>query len=170
MHVTVLCPGPSLVRSFTGFDGLTIGVNRAAIAYGCDWWAALDSPLILDPACTPAGSPSLFTSRETAARLARNLRHWAYGATVAEDVFPGESLPGNWTLFTAPAALILAAHLGATRIDVYGADWTDAADFDGVRPTSDRSPVRWAREIPIWAAVVEWLGVRGTRVETHGHF
>lgn len=164
MHVTVLCPGPSLVRTFAGFGGLTIGVNRAAIAYGCDWWAALDSPLIIDGE-QPSGSPRLFTSRETFDRLVRNRSPWAdrMGA-VADDLLPPE-----WRIFTAPAALALAAYLGATRIDVYGADWTDAADFDGVTPTSDRSTARWAREIPIWAAVVEWLGVRGTRVETHGH-
>jgi hypothetical protein len=65
------------------------------------------------------------------------------------------------TDYTAIASLHLAAQLGATSIDVYGADWSQGY-FDGHAPADvNHGPPRWAREREMWDRTCDWLSERG---------
>lgn len=73
----------------------------------------------------------------------------------------------DWRSFSATAALIVAAHLGAKVIDVYGADWTNQPDFDGKSinlAPHERAPERWKEERQIWDAVGGYLTSQGISV------
>ena len=64
---------------------------------------------------------------------------------------------------------VLAHYLGAKRVDVYGADWTDEPDFDGVSVTGNRRDAeRWRQERDIWHKLTAHLAERGTVVERIG--
>lgn len=171
MTTAILCPGPSLKNyAASDFCGRVVGVNRAALGFACDWWVCLDLPLLCETAAHVKGCPNLFTARDSYAALSRESSLWAGRfPLLAEDLFvflhPSESKI-CWTHYTATAALILAAHLGATSIKVYGADWTDAPDFDGIRVEgANRTAERWAREQEIWGKVTGWLVTRGIVVD-----
>lgn len=158
MYAAVLCPGPSLARTWPGdrpYD-LRIGVNRAAVAFQCDYAAVLDSPLLRAIGRAFRGDPRLLT---------RGAHRPKYSTRPGPDV---ESLPcpvRQWDLFTATAALVLAAQLGAELIDVYGADWTpNAPDFDGVNVAERRTAERFEKEREVWADVVAWLAARNCHV------
>jgi len=166
MTAAILCPGPSLLRSFAASDyaGLRIGVNRAATALACDWWAACDMPLIRSQWPHVIGTPRLFTIRATRDSLVR--RGYPEPNRLTDDLcrYCPEAL--RWCAFTATSALVLAGHLGATQIDVFGADWTDAPDFDGVMVEGcRRNEQRWADERCVWGDVVSFLAERGVTVE-----
>lgn len=154
MTAVVLCPGPSLAESSPPYSSLTIGVNRAVLAHPCDWWIFQDWKRFRDG--EPKGRPIVCTTREAARRLGM-LPHFAI-----DDL---ECPVDQWSLFTAPAALVLAYKMGGNQIEVYGADWSDEPDFDGVRVVGCiRDPERWKKEVPIWNAVVGWLHERGITV------
>lgn len=158
MNAVLLCPGPSLANLYSVPKcDLSIAVNRACLRFDADWGAILDCTLLKEIAIRP---PKLLTRRE----------HWprytqSPGLAVEDTGCP----IARYDLFTAPAALALAGYLGATTIDVYGADWTDEADFDGVRASETRRDAeRWAMEIPIWNRVADWLRGKGCEVTRHG--
>lgn len=58
-------------------------------------------------------------------------------------------------------AVLLAFSLGATTIDVYGADWTGTRDYDGVEAGENRTPDRWDAERHDWDILTAWLNERG---------
>jgi hypothetical protein len=73
--------------------------------------------------------------------------------------------PTGYDHWTVTASIALAAHLGADRVDVYGADWTNEPDFDGYRPTEMyRTLERWARERAAWSRLEQWLTARDVTV------
>ena len=150
MDVGILCPGPSLsgfLKTPVGHD-LIIGVNRAATAYRCDWWVFGDPEAYRE--FTPIGSPRIGT-------LARSFE--AIGpieATVIDRLAiecPGEI---RWQQFSLTAAMVLAQHLGAARIVVYGADWRGTLDWDGTAAPV-RHKDRWASEAHRYEQVKTWL-------------
>ncbi len=65
MTAIVLCPGPSLAGYKPQPADLTVAVNRAALMFACDAWAALDYPMIRDHLATIAGAPTLLTQQQT---------------------------------------------------------------------------------------------------------
>lgn len=164
MTAALFCPGPSLATlDAPPKADLTIGVNRAACGFPCHWWAALDLPLIERIHSDVIGAPRLFTCRATLASLER--RGLTFPAAIVAEDLRG---PERWSLYTAPAALVLAAHLGARLIDVYGADWaTDAPDFDGAAAGENRSAARFQREREIWDRIVASLANAGVAVTRH---
>ena len=70
---------------------------------------------------------------------------------------------------SATTALVYAGYRGATRVDVYGADWApDAPDWDGVAAGRNRTADRFALERGIWEnRLVPWLAARGVEVVRH---
>lgn len=165
MLAHVLCPGPSLA-SYRG-DGapaLTIGINRAALRFACDWWAACDYPMIRDKAAQVAGNPGLLSKRQTVADL-RPPRLARFPAIAyVEDLAGPDGIP--WRDKTLTCAMVSAAACGATRIELHGCDWAaDAPDWDGVQAGEDRSAHRFAREREDVGALVAWLAERGVAVE-----
>lgn len=76
MTVALLCPGPSLARTFDDdFAGIRVGVNRAAVGFRCDLWAALDYPMLRDEQDNVLGTPELLTRRQTWEDFGRQARH-----------------------------------------------------------------------------------------------
>lgn len=162
MKAALLCPGPSLAKTFDpGFSGLRVGVNYAAVGYPCDVWAAPDYPMVRDNHAKVLGTPKWLTRRQTAIDIGKRVRF--------TDVVHTEDLSCPWkpfTLKTATCAMVLLATLGATDVKVYGADWKpDAPDFDGVQRGEDRSAERFRVEREIWEKVVEWMNGKGITVE-----
>lgn len=186
MKAVVLCPGPSLAK-FTGCEHLTIGVNRAGLnkqvgpsyaetlgrisGFACDWWAATDYPLIRD--YQALGKPKLFTSRQTANDIKGKFDHLFSGIAAKEDIgVPFNEVP--WTIYTATSALVLAYHLGATEIEVYGCDFAGVADWDGHsyqwkgnEAWRTRGGAKWDAQAANWKKTVEFLAGKGVTV-THG--
>jgi hypothetical protein len=165
MTAALLCPGPSLVK--VRVDDLAhyqikIGVNRSVSEFECDWWAFKDYTVF--PAVHPLGKPKIFTTVVCAETSALHGKPFYVNLTLdsIQDEFP----PGGWPIYTSLCALTLAAHLGATQIDVYGADWTDAPDWDGVSLRSnERHADRWAQERMLWDQLCGQLNERGINVE-----
>jgi hypothetical protein len=77
MNVALICPGPSIANvtphRLRDYD-LTIGVNRAAIAFECSWWAATDYPVLRDWQHAVLGAPALLTRRQTYIDFSSRLR------------------------------------------------------------------------------------------------
>ena len=106
------------------------------------------------------GSPALLTRRQTWIDVRKRLALTTI--RLVEDI---ECPVRLWDVKTATAALGLLATTGVSRIDVYGADWTDQPDFDGhIEVGCDRSAERWKQERETWGEMVDWLGSRGTEV------
>ncbi len=155
MTGALLCPGPSLAHvspaDVRRYD-IRVG-NRAATAHECTHWAALDYPLIRDWHARVIGTPVLLTRRQTWIDVQRH--------TGPRSVRLVEDLPAppvkQWDLRTATAALVMLATMPVTRIDVYGADWTNEPDWDDTAIAEDRTAARWAQESVVWMDLSQWL-------------
>ena len=167
MKAALLCPGPSLLafNEAPRYD-LTIGVNRAVLAFPCDWWAVQDWQLFGDT--HPDGNPAVFTTLDCMEAIRRHGGSYRLAHRLLRyiaDVYFYEPAPDYWALYTATAALILAWDQGATSITCYGCDREGVDDYDGTSRTSDnRTDERWQRESRIWRDVVIWLRDHGMRV------
>jgi hypothetical protein len=119
MRCALLCPGPSLADRldavFAAYP-LRVAVNRAVLRYPCSAWVALDwkSITLIDP---PNPVP-LYTDRVA--------RETLKGRWPRLDEFEIHEIEHRG--LSAVSALHVAHSLGATSIDVYGADWTQAPD------------------------------------------
>jgi hypothetical protein len=171
MNAAILCPGPSLAKwpdSMLMAYPLRIAVNRAVHRAPCTQWVMADlNPFTQDPPATPLPiwtsesivgfyPPGLATAYETLGQ-----RHPFLVNTYSPDGVV------DWRSFSSTAALIVAAHLGAEVIDVYGADWTNEPDFDGKsinQGPHERAPERWKAERQIWDAVGGYLTSLGISV------
>ena len=159
MKAVVLCPGPSLPSTWPDADSgadVVIAVNRAA-SFGCDWLVAYDgSALRANYQHAKVGCLSLGTG-------AKWLRHLKRHPEVLAD---GEiEMPDVAHTFSINGALALAAHLGATEIEVHGDDKVGRAYFDGALGNST-SGGRWTRERVAQDVVESWLAARGVTVAT----
>ena len=165
MRTAILCPGPSLLESFSDemqYDA-RIGVNRAVNVFRCDYWASLDERTF--EIAEPIGHPiwlcdkAMYQATCDKHEPARAFPHHA-----VEDIrTPRDPLCWHW--YTFPASLVWAYEIGATSIDVYGCDWTDAPDFDGGSfPSHHRTARRWEREAGVVCGIVEWLAGKGVPV------
>jgi hypothetical protein len=166
MRVALLCPGPSLsnwpVETFAEYD-LRIAVNRAILKYQCEWWAAADWPMVKKN--NPSFPVKLWTNPDTFTHLCGLRDLFANLELHSFFEAKGSVAESRWVGKTATAALVLAVRLGAKSIDVYGADWTDQPDFDGVMfDGTNRSAGRWEGERDVWDRLCnEFNGVTVTR-------
>jgi hypothetical protein len=169
LNIAVLCPGPGLA----GFleraprHDQYIAVNRAAEAFAADWWCFGDA--VAFDKFTPISQPSIFTCRgawdriENREALAKH-ETWRLWDEIGTTCPPRT----GWTRYSLPAALVLAEHLGAARITVYGADWNGDADWDGLA-ADNRNDERWTAERRHYGLVKTWLAARGIAVVRAGH-
>ena len=165
MTAAVLCPGPSLAllpgeRAFS----FKVGVNRAVTVGGCEWFVKMDEHQFAD---LRSHAPYAITTAETLRRLRNREPDYTCGVveTLATDVPP--SL--GWRIFSATIAIVLAHALGATTIEVWGADMRGDADFDGARdPANRRDEARWKCERSILGKLIRWLRRRGIKVRRYG--
>ncbi len=179
-NAVILCPGPSLARlrrwrrherskSDPGLEpspNLLIAVNRAALAFHCDVWAAGDWPLIQN--CRDEVNPrtTLLTTRNAKQNLWSRAKEWSGSTHLLEDLFDYCPRRLRYAMYTATFALVYAAWRGARRIEVYGADWDGSEDYDGMQAGQNRSKRRWNDEGAIWEnLLVPWLAERDVSVE-----
>lgn len=168
MHIAIFLAGPSLatVGEPPAAD-LTIAVKRAATRYAADWLVVLDSPdLRANWMKDVIGLPSLLTRGEYRPKYTT-----APGINTEElePAFPHHPHLGGtrWGCFSSAAALVLAAHLGATHITAYGADFGEGdtmTEFDGFEsPEKNYSAERWHFEHTVWDATIAALSLEVTR-------
>lgn len=165
MHAVVLLAGPSLGRlSEIPTCDVSISGKRAGLAFACTWSVIIDSPALVEFGNKLAGNPLLLSRRE----------YWPKytdrpGLAVEELRLP----TSHYQTYTSAAALALAGYLGASTVDVYGADFGDSdviAEFDGHIPDEHNyGENRWEREKDVWRRVVEWLSGRGCTVHRIGY-
>ena len=166
MNIALVSCGPS-ASAFSEIDheGPVIAVSRQGTKVRSDILACFDLPVMLNITDAIIGTPKLFTIRATLESLQRRQSRWYSTALMPAEAHccPVE----RWTLFTAPACLVLAAELGATTIHPYGVDMTGDGDSTGGtkgNPDVVRTEARWARERGIWEQIVDWLKGKGVEV------
>jgi hypothetical protein len=169
MKIALLSCGPSveLYRGRAGYDAV-IGVNRIAARHTVDYWCFGDFATYADN--RPLGSPVLVTSDGAAFYVRHNLGEELAERFKGSELLSWEQLdnplPADVPLcFSSCAALLLASHLGATTVDVYGADMSGERDWDGSVPADVvRTPARWGRERCRWDLIVGWMSDAGVIV------
>jgi hypothetical protein len=173
MNAAILSPGPSLPLTYEpNGHSVVIGVNRAVLAFRCDWWCFTDWQSFLHSHhVADVAKLGLFFSGTALDELLRRgmggRMQEARTLVAFEDIDPERTRDRlKWGLFSATAALWLACYLGAEQISVYGADWTDEPDYDGVKVKGcNRDAARWDVEQGIWLATCGYLAGRGTTVK-----
>ena len=166
--VTILCPGPSLANA-PQVDGIVYGINRAAILRPVTHWVALDwiSDLpgggIINWASQVQGSPELITSKNSKESLLRKGFKWPKPLNVIAEL-PYLSPTINYSLFTATAAMVHAASMGAKTINIYGMTMAGKLDADGIEAGYNRSETRWAKETEIVNQLIQELSEHGCKV------
>jgi hypothetical protein len=168
MTYAILCPGPSL-STFADSDheGPIITVNRSGLLYPSEVWAATDYPMIRNNYEAVKGNPNLLTRRQTAADLPAFRKSRFARVEIVEEIV-GVPVGLNWQDKTMTCAMIFAFVNGASKIDIYGCDWTGEADYDGVLAGEDRSESRWAKERAVYDGIVDWLKGKGVEVRRMG--
>jgi hypothetical protein len=124
----------------------TICINRAAVLFPCDVLAALDFPLMKEIQPIIKGNPIWLTTQTT-------IRDWLdvgcamwRGPVMTTDAFRGmfKAIDVNFQSWVAAVAYA-AFRCNASRIEVFGADWSGEIDAAGRAGTS-REPARWEQE------------------------
>lgn len=163
MTYAILCPGPS-AKSFADSDheGPIITVNRAGLLYPSEIWAASDYPLIRDNQAKVLGNPNLLTKRQTYADIKHRLTRFPR-VEIVEDIV-GIPKELHWQDKTMTCAMMFAVANGASRLDLYGCDWSGELDYDGVKAGEDRSESRWVKERAVYDGIVDWLNGKGVEV------
>lgn len=172
MRCAVACPGPSLsaVGELEGYEAV-LAVNGAAQCVASTHWVFLDN------GCwrkyKPIGQPVICTSRLVRVVLARRspeLNDWAFVDALFEDQRNTINRSIRWSCFSSPTALVVAQHLGATSIDVFGCDMQGTSDcFGSELDAIHRQPDRWKDELAIWEATANELrsvGIEVTRCQS----
>src|SRR5688572_402783 len=173
MQIAILSPGPSLPQFSGAPDATTIGVNRAATLFACDWLAAIDYTLIEKYSSSFLGSPKWLTNQNSFEHFARQDHPWGRREHVTTDWLRRNYLDTrqfSWTLYSFTSALVFAAYLGATRVDIYGADFAGVADWDGEQPVDHpdmRNQQRWDGERKLYERIKGWMEQRGIEVVRH---
>lgn len=169
MNAIILCPGPSLPKTYAGQGAdLLVGVNRAAVAFPVGVWCAMDYPLVQQAMADVQGTPLLVTSATGFDTLSQHKTPWRGQAeTPTEKMMNYCQHAMQWCMFSATTALIYCGWKGAKRIDIYGADMIGTADWDGKEAGKNRREERWRCERQIWNNNANWLRERGITVERY---
>ncbi len=145
-RIAIACPGPSLLYTYDHLsDDLTLAINGAAALVPHDWWCVGDAVVLKwYPHAVPL--QGVYTQDTWWSRYRPDLRvehlHW----DTLRCAPPHHGQPWDTTL---PAAIALAAHLGATHVDLYGCDWQGGDYAPGVLAydgPADLRPNRWQTE------------------------
>ncbi len=172
VDVAIVCSGES-VRRFLDAPprhDLCIGVNRMAGEAECNWWAFNDWQAFGDftPQTRGGRLPGVFTSKATLGKIAERFampRVMEFQWLTVEELEPICSEQPGWKNFSMLMAWVLAAHLGAERITLYGCDWKGTNDWDGrPSPRGGRSGYRWNNELHKASHLASWLSRRGVAV------
>jgi hypothetical protein len=136
--------------------GLWIAVNRAILRFRVDWFVCLDGE-------TLEGLLENCNGARVCTTMAAAMLYDDEAVTV-EHLWEKVPAGTGFSNYSATTAAALAWTLGASDIEIYGADMSGAMDFDGTTPPGcDRSPSRWAIERGVWSNLGAWI--RGTGCE-----
>jgi hypothetical protein len=171
LNAAILCPGPSLQSCGAISADVTIGINRAASFVPCDWVAAVDYPVVTQWGDSFGGAKWL-TNQNSITHLEREKHPWAWREHVTTDFLRRnfhDTRDFPWTIFSFTSALVFAAYLGATTVEIYGADWAGVADWDGVESAEPgkRDEQRWDGERKLFHKVESWMQSKGITVTRH---
>lgn len=175
MNLAILSSGPSLQAFLDNpvRHDAYIGVNRAAGAWLCDRWVALDARAFNET--DPIGSPVIHTKN---AYESEQFPPPARCRVLRDDEtfagFKGLGTLGSvpWRRWSGVYALVVGGvAMQAKRITLYGYDmaghlyWDDVAVYrrSFVPPPKTLNHVRWRHERTYFDQVVEWL--KGRQVE-----
>lgn len=157
MNTAIICPGPSLTKTFLKhFDGRVIAVNRAARQFDSDVWVCGDWELYEAVHRTVCGLPKLLCPRSTTIQARHHEIPWRGDVIEYESLYGRMAMHHDWQWSTLTVAIAYAAKTAQSEypeIDLFGADWSGTADFDGAtefapaKPFRDRSPRRWQDEM-----------------------
>jgi hypothetical protein len=173
ISAAVLCSGPSLTRFLAEpvVHDVYIGVNRTVTIYPCHWWCFTDVQAF-----------GMYTAQRRGKRLpticapdATERKAWATHPQSKVHAYEWqrlELLPTTcprgipWQRYTCLSAVVLADHLGAHAITLYGCDWQGSKDWDGTENPGriGRSQHRWNSERAACALVAEWLAAHNVRL------
>lgn len=172
MRAVLLSAGPS-VRHFDQRTprNVTIAVNAAAAVFPCDWWCAGDAQTVRRHACERRdliGSPKVFSIGGMREEFGRdNPEADRFEWLLWEVVRDARNLPQHLLNYSAPMAVALAVHLGASELLVHGVDMHGDADVTGERHRRFND-TRWTRERADWAQVCDWAATHRLAVQMAG--
>jgi hypothetical protein len=167
VECTILCTGPSLAHYLEApveQPNCSIGVNQAVEARACDWWCFSD-PEAFDW-FNPLGHPRIFTSRACLDIITRRADIPRFDWTFHADIGTEAHSDWAWPNYSLTCALVLAEHLGARTVEIYGCDWSGDRYFDGqpARRTHDMR-YRWKNEQHKYGMVTDWMARKGIEVK-----
>lgn len=167
MRFALLSAGPSLRRADpAAWAGATvIAVNTAAALHPCTWWSCGDDEAI-EKIVNPIGVPHIWTMDVSHDRVQAHDpdRHARHRWLTWQSVQIGQ--PFHAYDYSAPAAIVLAVHLGATKLDIFGVDMAGETDCYGTH-WPGRGADRWAKERPIWRDTIAWAARQGVSIKEH---
>jgi hypothetical protein len=170
-RIAIISCGPSLAeRPFIDVDAYNavVAVNTAVVDYPAHWWVFGDllTVRLAEPSASLQG---VFVESGAWERLRGHEpeirgRLAEMGVTLWQDVTLPEFINEKWRIYTVTAALVLAWHLGGTRIDVFGHDMAGTSDHEGRDGWRFRTEKRWEQERAIWALLTARLARDGIEV------
>lgn len=174
MRAAVLSAGLSLRQTYDpGADyDVRIGVNSAAAAFPCDWWACGDVSTF--DRVEPIGLPVLFTISDAMEQYRKRAnsrdRIDDFRLVTWSSVACGLGAPACWTNWSITAAIGLAAHLGAKAVDVFGHDMRGTVDVTGheLATREEKFGTKRSPNVPTdWATIRAWATARGIKITEH---
>ena len=172
MKIAILSAGDTLPRQWrAGMQARyasVIAINAAANLFPHDWLSCCDTACLLGlkRARPRVGLYSMATNRDAYRRgtfpwLGDGLRLITW-----QDLAPPErEVPLHLHDYSLPMSLLLARHLGAETVDVFGHVGKPERALDG-RHFAKRGEDRWEEEAACFAALAAWTGLSVRVVET----
>lgn len=162
MKIAILCPGPSLAN-YAGTDAdLIMGINRVALSFKCDVWAANDYPVIRKMYEKVIGVPAILSRRQTLLDIKHRLDK--FEKLISVDDIPERPQVKWWWQKTMTCAMAFACSQGAKLVEIHGCDWAGTKDWDGTEFGEDRTDKRWHDERERYGLMVEWMRGKGCEV------
>lgn len=167
--IAVLCSGPSFAEFLAdpAVHGLYIGVNRVVAHFPCHWWSFNDARTFgsWSPLCREGRLPAIFTTREAFTEVRGVANDRAHTWLFHDQAVTACPRKPGWVHYSFTSALVLAEHLGAKLITLYGVDQKGAEDWDGAAPnTVNRPESRWSNERYKTLKAIDYLRTRGIGV------
>ena len=170
-RIAIISNGPSAwmfsEANRDDYDAI-IGVNGRVAYFPCDWWCFVDFSTFAN--ITPLCNPKLFMAQNAIKKLhsfmPERVHELAEHEILEQESIDLPSFPDDmpkWNAFSGPPALLLAWHLGAEEVHVFGADMSGTLDHDG-KESASRHEDRWQNEKDTWFQITSTLLHVGVRV------
>lgn len=167
----ILCPGASLISALRGLRTgsiaapVLLGVNRAVVAWPCDYWCSLDAKSY--NRIEPLGSPEYIIRWDQAPRLKPgSIRDLGCAKIIRKrlDGYPRGVDYYSYSLLSAIAFLAIDREM--SNIDIYGADMVGIVDWDGTKndKPNRRARDRWRREYAKLQVLCDYFDAQGVNV------